>query len=95
MRRSIRIYGKEGCERCTKAKEKMELLGLHYEYHELSEILDEKNGKWRERVAEAIALKAETCMDNSMPIIWIKEHGYLRYGAALKIAKGLGKRRKK
>jgi len=92
MRRSIRIYGKENCDRCTKAKEKLDKLGLKYEYHLLAEILDEKNEKWRERVEEVIDLKAETCINGySVPVLWIKDKGYLQYAPAMKAAKAIAK----
>ena len=88
MRRGIRVYGKDGCERCTKAKEKLDRLGLQYEYHLLAEIIDD-HGDWRNN--NAIELKAETCIDDSIPIIWIKDYGYLRYAQAMKAAKQVAK----
>ena len=91
MRRGIRIYGKAGCERCTAAKEKLDLLGLKYEYHDLSEIIDEKTNHWRTRVDEALDLRAEMCIDESVPIVWMKGKGYMRYAAAMKAAKEAAK----
>jgi glutaredoxin len=82
---TIKVYGKESCQLCKRAKEKLELMGLPFESKTLAEYI-----KWHEnwRNDESVAVLAfYSKIHNHMPIISIDGELY-EYAGAMKILKG-------
>jgi len=78
---NIIVYGKPGCKKCDSAKEKLDKMGLPYEFKFLPALVVWHEG-WRED--ESVALLAEsTLRDGDMPIIWINGRFY-SYSEAMK-----------
>ena len=80
----IKIYGQEGCKKCESFKEKCELLGFEYEFHNLMWHITEHND-WR--IDGTVQLR-EYCefvrTDHiPLPIIEIGD-AYFQYAEAIK-----------
>jgi len=82
----VAIYGKEGCERCEKAKEKMEILGIPYSVHSAEYHTTPHEG-WK--TDGSIDVLAASVMDESLPLIRVGGQvlGYAEAMRALKKAR--------
>jgi len=83
---SIRIYSKPGCGKCQAAKEKLKIMGLSYEEHDLGYHTQPHEG-WREDGSVAV-MAAHTMLD-TLPIIQIENDFHDYPGAMKAIKKGV------
>ena len=87
---AIKVYGKEGCGRCTAAKDKLKMMGFKYEEHDLR-YHTALHDNWRnDGSIELLAAHAE---DDSLPLIRIGEK-FHDYAGAMKALKELARERK-
>lgn len=85
----VHVYSKEGCGRCTRAKEKITRMGYEYAEHNLQYHVEYHEG-WRDDGSiEVLAAHAQT---NSLPLIRVGDE-VLDYAAAMKALKGLRRER--
>jgi len=83
----VAIYGKEGCERCTKAKEHTAALGFTYDYHDMEYHTTLHDG-WKHD--GSVEILAYTQVDDSLPVMNIKGELY-PYSQGMKLLKSIKK----
>ena len=81
MRKDVFVYGKKGCGKCEAAKEKLELMGVPYEFRKMKDVLDGK-------IPDKEALVRYALADQELPILVIYGKGYT-YPEAMKVLKGV------
>jgi len=85
MTKTAKIYGKPGCQKCHAAQQKMEVLGIAFEVHDIRPMLEYHDG-WRGDGAWEV-LAAYHIYDQDLPIILMGRE-YLSYPQAMRRLKG-------
>ncbi len=83
----VHVYSKEGCGRCTAAKEKLQRMGYQYEEHNLQYHVEFHEGWEDDGSIEILAAHSQI---NTMPLIRVGNE-FLDYAAAMKALKSLRK----
>lgn len=96
MSQRIRVYGKPGCEVCVAAKQKLELLGLSYEFIDSEAMkLHELHEGWRNDESINFTAAYEFYFPNSLPLLRFGEGDFVSYSEGMKLAKQLAVARPK
>lgn len=78
---AIDVYGKSGCQLCDAAKEKLRLMELDFEFHNIEPILAYHEG-WRTDGSAGV-LAAYHALDGRLPVIFVDGIAY-SYSAAMR-----------
>lgn len=84
----IRLYGKQGCEQCDRAKDKLRRMGLSWEFVDVGSWLEYRD-EWRDRYEETVEFMAAYSLYYPMPLPLFRfnDDEYLGYASGLKQAK--------
>lgn len=82
---SVKVYGKEACVLCEKAKQKLTMLGIPFKFHLIENFTNIHDG-WRHD--ESVELMAAYANYDTLPIISINDE-FLSYPEAMKRIKDI------
>jgi len=82
------MYGKKGCDRCDRAKEKLVRMGVAYEYVDATEMMEPHDG-WRDN--ESVELLAAYYLYYSLPLFRFDDEPIVDYSAAMAKCKRLAR----
>jgi len=81
----VHVYSKDGCGRCTAAKDKLQRMGYAYQEHDLQYHVEYHEGWQEDGSIEVLAAHSEM---NTLPLIRVGDD-FLDYSAAMKLLKRL------
>jgi glutaredoxin len=83
----VTLYGKDGCDRCDKAKQHIDSMGFRYDYHSIEYHTNPHKG-WKDDGSVEVLAHAQ--IDSSLPVINIRGE-FFNYSSGLKVLKAMRK----